>query len=217
MATGRYTDVPRTTAGDYYPAQPVTVYEGGTSTLATLWQDDDGTVPESNPVRTAQTTGELTFVADIGEYDLLLPDGAFLTGVQIAGAGGGSDTVTSDDISDATTVGKAVLTAADAAAGRTALGAGTSSLTLGATSTTALAGNDSRLTAQAAGTASVRALAGGTAITASASDHTHTGLLTGSATAINNEGADFADLTAVTTAYNALLDALRGRGIIGGA
>jgi hypothetical protein len=44
-------------------------------------------------------------------------------------------------ISDSTTVGRAVLTAADAAAGRTALGAGTSSLALGTSGTTAAAGN----------------------------------------------------------------------------
>ena len=48
-----------------------------------------------------------------------------------------------NDISNASTVGKAVLTAADAAAARTAIGAGTgnSSLVIGTTSTTAKAGN----------------------------------------------------------------------------
>jgi len=49
------------------------------------------------------------------------------------------------DISDATTVGRNVLKAADAAAARTAIGAGTSSLALGTTGSTAAAGNDSRL------------------------------------------------------------------------
>lgn len=34
---------------------------------------------------------------------------------------------------------------------------------------------------------------------------------------INNQGTTFADLAAVTTAYNALLAALRTRGVIGGA
>lgn len=78
-------------------------------------------------------------------------------------AGGSGGAVTSAQITDATTVGKAVLTATnaaaartaigastvggnvlvatDAAAARTAIGAGTSSLALGTTSTTALAGN----------------------------------------------------------------------------
>lgn len=57
----------------------------------------------------------------------------------IPSAGGGS--VASADITDATAVGKSVLTAADTAMARTAIGAGTSSLALGTTSSTALAGN----------------------------------------------------------------------------
>lgn len=58
-------------------------------------------------------------------------------------AGGGSDggPVTSADITDATAVGKAVLTAADAASARSAIGAGISNLALGTTSSTAKAGN----------------------------------------------------------------------------
>lgn len=47
--------------------------------------------------------------------------------------------------------------------------------TIGTTSTTAVAGNDGRLTAGAAGTATVRAI-GTTSTTAAAGDHTHTGL-----------------------------------------
>lgn len=47
----------------------------------------------------------------------------------------------STDISDATTVGKAVLVATDQAAARTAIGAGTSSLAIGTTSSTAKVGN----------------------------------------------------------------------------
>jgi hypothetical protein len=45
------------------------------------------------------------------------------------GGGGGPDEITADDITDATATGKAVLTGADAAAARTAIGAGTSSFT----------------------------------------------------------------------------------------
>lgn len=48
---------------------------------------------------------------------------------------------TASQISDATTVGRNVLKATDAAAARTAIGAGTSNLALGTTSTTAAAGN----------------------------------------------------------------------------
>ncbi|UEM46153.1 hypothetical protein SEA_PINKCREEK_93 [Mycobacterium phage Pinkcreek] len=48
---------------------------------------------------------------------------------------------TAANISDATATGRSVLTAADATAARTAIGAGTSSLALGTTASTALAGN----------------------------------------------------------------------------
>jgi hypothetical protein len=54
-------------------------------------------------------------------------------------AGGG--TITSASITDATATGIAVLTAVSQAAGRTAIGAGTSSLALGTTSSTAKAGD----------------------------------------------------------------------------
>jgi hypothetical protein len=55
--------------------------------------------------------------------------------------GGGGGEVTAADITDATTVGRDVLTAADAAAARTAIGAGTSNLTIGTTASTAKAGD----------------------------------------------------------------------------
>lgn len=54
-------------------------------------------------------------------------------------------------ISDSTSVGRAVLTAADAAAGRTALGAGTSSLALGSTGSTAAAGNHTHVVLDVSG------------------------------------------------------------------
>lgn len=88
------------------------------------------------------------------------------------------------DVSDATTVGRSVLTAASAAAARTAIGAGTSSLTLGTSGTTACAGNDARL-------------------------------LTGSAAAVNNSTAT--DVAGLVADFNALLAALRTRGVITGA
>ena len=56
-------------------------------------------------------------------------------------SGGGSGEVTAADITDATAVGRDVLTAANAAAARAAIGAGTSSLALGTTASTAMAGN----------------------------------------------------------------------------
>lgn len=60
---------------------------------------------------------------------------------ELAGGGGGNTSVTVDSITDATTVGKNVLKAADAAAVRTVIGAGTSNLTIGTTASTAKAGN----------------------------------------------------------------------------
>lgn len=55
------------------------------------------------------------------------------------------------DITDTTTVGRAVMTAATQAAARAAMGAGTSSLVLGTTSTTAKAGNYQPTWAQVTG------------------------------------------------------------------
>ncbi|MDD7812635.1 hypothetical protein PP713_08710 [Mycobacterium sp. CSUR Q5927] len=54
-------------------------------------------------------------------------------------------THTASQISDSTTVGRSLVTAASQAAARTAIGAGTSSLTIGTTASTACAGNDARL------------------------------------------------------------------------
>jgi N-acetylglutamate synthase/N-acetylornithine aminotransferase len=42
-------------------------------------------------------------------------------------------------------------------------------------------------------------------------------MMTGSKPTINNQSPAFADLTAMTTAYNNLLVALRARGVIGGS
>lgn len=50
-------------------------------------------------------------------------------------------TILADAITDATTIGKSVLRATDAAAARTAIGAGTSNLAIGTTASTAKAGN----------------------------------------------------------------------------
>ncbi len=78
---------------------------------------------------------------------------------------GGGD-VTSADITDATSVGRQVLTAANAAAARTAIGAGTSSLALGTTASTALAGNGTAAAATKLATARTITLTG--AVTGSA-------------------------------------------------
>ena len=74
-----------------------------------------------------------------------------------ADGGSGPVTIVVSDISDATATGKALMLAADQAAARTAIGAGTSSLALGTTAETALAGNTALL---AIGTTAVTAKAG---------------------------------------------------------
>lgn len=195
MALGRYTEVARSANGDLVAGSDVAVYTAGTSTLATLWQDDAGTVPARNPVITDVATGAWSIVAEAGLYDLAYPDGSVLPNVPIAaGASGGGGAVAWGDITDKPS---------------------TFAPTIGATASTAVAGNDARLTAGAAGTATVRAI-GSTATTSAAGNHTHTGLLTGTTAALNN-AAEFTDLATATTAYNALLAALRLRGIISGS
>ncbi|MGU3399155.1 hypothetical protein ACLBWS_05340 [Brucellaceae bacterium D45D] len=65
---------------------------------------------------------------------------------QITEAGGGPTSVTTSQISDATALGRSVMTAGDQASARAAMGAGTSNLALGTTATTALAGNTALVT-----------------------------------------------------------------------
>ena len=59
----------------------------------------------------------------------------------VTGGGGGGGPITANQITDSTTVGRNVLTAIDAAAARGFIGAGTSNLAIGTSSTTAKAGN----------------------------------------------------------------------------
>ncbi|XTZ18186.1 hypothetical protein ACQSSU_12830 [Micromonospora echinospora] len=123
---------------------------------------------------------------------------------------------TAADVGDATAVGRSVLTAADATAARTAIGAGTSNLAIGSSGTTAAAGNHTHpgLTAdQAAGTASVRTLGTG-ATQAAAGNHSHAGLMAGSAAAIADSTAT--DVAGLVADFNALLGALRTRAVITG-
>lgn len=60
---------------------------------------------------------------------------------EVLAAVGAGGTIDADAITDATTIGKALIRAADAATARTAIGAGTSSLALGTSSSTAKAGD----------------------------------------------------------------------------
>lgn len=113
-------------------------------TAARYWDEDNQKwvfVSKSNPLPTdgegggapqtvawSDVTGKpATFLPTIGTTDTT--------------AKAGSWKPTSADISDASTVGKSVLTATDQAAARTAIGAGTSNLAIGTSGTQAAAGN----------------------------------------------------------------------------
>ena len=102
-------------------------------------------------------------------------------------------TVTSNQITDATTVGKSLIKAADTTAARTAIGAGTSSLVIGTTASTAMAGNKFTQGASVANVGSQ---------TVSGADAA--AVATSATTAVN----------AVATKVNDLLAQLRAAGII---
>jgi hypothetical protein len=121
---------------------------------------------------------------------------SIVVGTGAGDAKAGNYQPTAANISDSTTVGRSILTAADAAAVRTASGAASSAITIspgngltgggdltanrtltvayGSATNTAVQGNDTRVTAdQAAGTASIRTLGTGST-QAAAGNHTHT-------------------------------------------
>ena len=83
----------------------------------------------------ATTTGSLASLSTTDKSNLVAAINEVLAAV---GSGG---TVDADSITDATTIGKALIRAVDAAAARSAIGAGTSNLALGTTSSTAKAGD----------------------------------------------------------------------------
>lgn len=100
----------------------------------------NGTAPDGSGNVTVSVSGGTGTVKTVNGKS---PDGngAVTLAAGDVGAATSSHTHTAANITDASTVGKAVLTAADAAAARSAIGAGTSSLGLGTTSSTAKAGN----------------------------------------------------------------------------
>ncbi|HWT63346.1 MAG TPA: hypothetical protein VN150_12280 [Ochrobactrum sp.] len=106
---------------------------------------------------------------------------------QITEADGGPTSVTTAQISDATTLGRSVMTAADQAAARTAIGAGTSNLALGTTASTAKAGNYTPTSAEVS-----------TALKAKSQ-----------IAALVSPSADYASLTAATAAIKSIIDALK--------
>lgn len=89
---------------------------------------------------------------------------------QVATRAAAAHTHTATDISNSTATGRSVLTAVDAAAARTAIGAGTSSLAIGTTSTTAKAGDYTPPSDGAAGVATMRTLGTGATQAAAGND-----------------------------------------------
>lgn len=165
-------------------------------------------------------------------------DAAFVNVVTSIPAEGGGPTA-ADDIVGASTVGKNVIKAADAAAARTAIGAGTSSVVVGTGATNAKAGNYAPtwaevtakpvVIASGADAAAARTAIGagtsnlvvGTAVTdAKAGNYTPPNASTSVKGLVNQAAtqaamaATPADLTAVATSYNALLAALKTAGIV---
>lgn len=112
------------------------------------------------------------------------------------GESAGPSNITSDQITDATAVGKSVLKAADAAAARTAIGAGTSNLALGTTASTAAAGNHTHTIANITGLQ--------TALD---------GKLTATKAATQADSAA-TDVAGLVTDFNALLAKLKSAGIM---
>lgn len=121
---------------------------------------------------------------------------------QVATRAATSHTHTAANISDATTIGRTVLTAADATAVRTAIGAGTSSLAIGTTSTTAKAGDYAPPIDGAVGTGTMRTLGTG-ALQAAAGNHTHTAANITDASATGRSVLTGADATAIRSTLGA--------------
>ncbi|AGS81743.1 hypothetical protein PAK_P30165 [Pseudomonas phage PAK_P3] len=118
--------------------------------------------------------------------------GAIQAGLMKAGDGGEpAPAPTVDTLEGAGVTGKAVMKAADAAAARTAIGAGTSNLTIGTSSSTAKAGNWKPAWADVSGADA--------AVLAAIKDKV---------SLITSIPAD-SDLTAVTSKLNALINALK--------
>ncbi|WP_238586290.1 phage upper tail fiber protein [Rhodococcus rhodochrous] len=106
-----------------------------------------GVVPDNSVTAAKIVDGSITDVEISASAAIAQSKISGLT-TDLAGKAPTSHTHTAAQIDDSTTVGRGVLTAATQAAARTAIGAGTSSLTLGTTGTTACAGNDARLADQ---------------------------------------------------------------------
>lgn len=135
------TDLSDVEIGDSTPGDVMTVDEAGVWGPAAIPAPDltgyvqttdarlsDARTPTAHAASHKTAGADALTAADIGAQ----PAGSYAAA---------SHTQAASTISDSTTVGRSVLTAVDAAAARTAIGAGTSSLAIGTTGTTAAAGN----------------------------------------------------------------------------
>jgi len=99
-----------------------------------------GTAAQWTTANPVLESGEIGFVTDTNKFKI--GDGVTVwEALQFYVSDVAAHTHASTAISDSTATGRSVLTAVDAAAARTAIGAGTSSLVIGTTGTTAKAGN----------------------------------------------------------------------------
>lgn len=140
-------------------------------------------------------------------------------GVWTAVTGGGISSVASTDITDSTAVGRALLTAANAAAGRAAISAGTSDLVIGTTSSTAKAGNYAPIASDisnstAVGRALITAADAAAARTAISAGTSNLAIGTTSTTAkAGNYAPAIADISDATTIGKTVLGAANAAGV----
>lgn len=129
------------TTGDPGDPAAVTVFGGPPAWTMdiTLPKGDTGDEGPPAPDATDSVKGIIQLTGDLGGT------AASPTVPGLAGKAATVHTHVATDVTDSTSTGRSVLTAANAGAARTAIGAGTSSLVLGTTAGTAAEGNDARL------------------------------------------------------------------------
>ncbi|MMZ43655.1 Head fiber protein [compost metagenome] len=171
------------------------------------------------------------YIPGLGSQFKISPDeidtGELVEELEELGIGGGGEggPITADQITDASAVGKSVLKAADAAAARSAIGAGTSSLTLGTTGSTALAGNGTAAAATKLATARTLALTGGATGSATFDGSANASISVTLATAttaaagavkqaVAQADSSATDAAGLAADFNALLAKLRTAGIL---
>jgi len=114
------------------------------NTFLEVEHNPDGTLKQSTTITQAGLNASAALAAANAKYVKPaggIPETDLSSAVQAKLDASGTGTITATSITDSTAVGRSVITATDAAAARSAIGAGTSTLVLGATATTAKAGN----------------------------------------------------------------------------